>query len=102
MVRSTVMWLVLAAGILAAGTAGAQNGLGGIADSVSRLDRNIDAADRDRDGRLSREEAEAGHVAFVLRNFDAIDSAGRGSVSKDEVHAFIQGWLMQRQPAADK
>ncbi|MHB1058284.1 MAG: EF-hand domain-containing protein [Rhodanobacter sp.] len=91
--------LALGASALAPSSAFAQNGLGGIVDSVSRLDRNFDAADRNRDGLLSKDEAQAGHVAFIARNFDAIDTARRGLVSKDDVHAFIRHWLMQRQPA---
>jgi hypothetical protein len=76
----------------------AQNGLGSIVDTVSKMDTNFDAADRNRDGLLSKDEAKAGHVAFVVRNFDAIDTTKRGLVSKDDVHAFIRNWLMRRQP----
>ena len=99
MLRTMLALLVLGVSVAAPLPAFAQNGLGGIIDSVNRLDRNFDAADRNRDGLLSRKEAAAGHVAFVARNFDAIDTAKRGQVSKDDVHAFIQDWLMRRQPA---
>lgn len=78
----------------------AQSGLSGIVAAVDKLDRNFDAADRNRDGLLDRQEATAGHVAFIVRNFDAIDSAGQGQVSKDDVHTFIQDWLLRRQPVS--
>jgi hypothetical protein len=77
----------------------AQNGLGSIVDTVSRLDRNFDAADRNHDGLLDRDEAKAGRVAFVAGNFDAIDASRRGLVSKGDVHAYIRHVLMQGQPA---
>jgi len=76
-----------------------ETGLAGIVDSVSRLDKNFDIADRNRDGLLSRDEANAGHVPFLVRHFDAIDVAKRGLVSKNDLHAFIRRWLMQSQPA---
>jgi hypothetical protein len=78
--------------------ASAQSGFGGIVATVDKLDRNFDAADRNHDGLLSKEEAETGHVGFIVSNFDGIDTARRGLVSKDDVHAFIRNWLMQRQP----
>ncbi len=99
MSRTILILLVVGTCLVAPWPVFAQSGLGGIVDSVSRLDRNFDAADRNRDGLLSREEAGAGHVAFVTRNFDAIDTAKRGLVSKDDVHAFIQDWLMRSQAA---
>lgn len=76
----------------------AQSGFGGIVAAVDKLDRNFDAADRNHDGLLSRDEASAGHVAFIVNNFDGIDTAKRGLVSKDDVHAFIKNWLLRRQP----
>ena len=79
--------------------ASAQSGLGNIVASVDRLDTNFDAADTNHDGLLSKQEAEAGHVPFIVKNFDAIDTAKRGLVSKEEVHAFIEVLLRRRQPA---
>jgi hypothetical protein len=90
--------LVLVTCAVAPLPAPAQNGLGGFVDSVGKLDRNFEAADKNADGLLSRDEAKAGHVPFIVRNFDAIDTAKRGSVSKDDVHAFIQRSLMRGQP----
>lgn len=100
MSRTTFMLLVFATCAAAPLTAPAQTGLGGLVDSVSTLDRNFDAADRSRDGLLSKDEAKAGHVPFIARHFDAIDTAKRGLVSKDDVHAFIKRSLMRNQPAS--
>jgi hypothetical protein len=99
MFRTMLILLVFGACLSAPLRASAQNGVGSIADSVDRLDRNFDAADRSHDGLLSKEEAEAGHVAFIAKNFDAIDTSKRGLVSKDDVHAYIKHLLMHGQPA---
>lgn len=99
MFRTMLILLVFGACVSAPLLAYAQNGVGSIADSVDRLDKNFDAADRSHDGLLSKEEAEAGHVAFIAKNFDAIDTSKRGLVSKDDVHAYIRRLLMHGQPA---
>jgi hypothetical protein len=54
------------------------------------LDKNFDIADRNHDRFLSKDEAKAGHVPFIVKNFDAIDTQHRGLVSKDDVHDFIK------------
>jgi hypothetical protein len=77
----------------------AQSGLSGISNSVQTLDINFDAADANHDGLLSKDEAKAGHVPFIVKNFDAIDTQHRGLISKDDVHQFIQRALMRSQPA---
>lgn len=74
----------------------AQSGMSGIVNSVAVLDKNFDAADRNHDGLLSKDEAKAGHVPFIVNNFDAIDTQHRGLVSKQEVHDFIGRSLQQR------
>lgn len=100
MLRTMLILFVFGACVSAPLPASAQNGLGNIVDSVERLDKNFDAADRSHDGLLSKQEAEAGHVAFIAKNFDAIDTSKRGVVSKDDVHAYIRHLLMQGQPAS--
>jgi Ca2+-binding EF-hand superfamily protein len=54
----------------------------------ARLAERFAAADQDRDGRLTRAEAEAG-MPFVHRNFEQIDSAGQGSLSQDDILAWM-------------
>ena len=99
MLRTMLILLVFGACVSAPLLAYAQNGVGSIAESVDRLDKNFDAADRSHDGLLSKEEADAGHVAFIAKNFDAIDTSKRGLVSKDDVHAYIRRLLMHGQAA---
>ena len=77
----------------------AQAGLSGVATSMMTLDRNFDIADRNHDGLLSKDEAKAGHVPFIVKNFDAIDTQHRGLVSKDDVHDFIKKSLGHTPPA---
>ncbi|MDO1527858.1 EF-hand domain-containing protein [Fulvimonas sp. R45] len=77
----------------------AQNGMGRIVQGVATLDRNFDIADANRDGKLSKAEAQAGPVAFIASHFDAIDAGHTGFVSKADVHAYIVRMLMRSQPA---
>jgi hypothetical protein len=78
----------------------AQTGLNEIAQAVKSMDKNFDIADKNRDGLLTRQEAETGPVPFIARNFDAIDTAHRGTVSKKDVHAYIAAMLTRSsQPA---
>jgi len=78
----------------------AQTGMNGINQTVMALDKNFDVADKDRDGKLTREEAKAGPVAFIATNFDAIDKNHTGFVTKTDVHTFIAAGLMKSQPKA--
>ena len=93
-----IVALVMAVGLPT--SAVAQSGLGGISRSVRALDRNFDIADRNHDGKLSKEEAQAGPVPFIASNFDAIDTNHTGSVSKEDVHDYIVRMLMRSQPAS--
>ncbi len=100
MPRTLLASLMFAACLISPWPATAQTGLGSIVNSVYTLDRNFDAADRNRDGLLSKDEAGAGHVPFIVSNFDAIDTSHRGLVSKDDVHDFIKRLLLHSQPAS--
>jgi hypothetical protein len=78
----------------------AQTGLNEVVRNVQALDKNFDAADKNHDGLLTRQEAQSGPVPFIARNFDAIDTAHRGVVSKDDVHTYIARMLKRSsQPA---
>ena len=48
----------------------------------------FEAADKDKDGTLDREEAKA--MPRVSENFDAIDGDKDGTVSMEEVHTFMK------------
>jgi hypothetical protein len=95
---------IILALIVLAGTpavAWAQTGLNEIARAVQAMDKNFDAADKNHDGMLTRQEAEAGQVPFIAKYFDAIDVTHRGSVTKREVHTYIATMLMRSaQPPA--
>lgn len=77
----------------------AQTGLNSIVNGVTALDKSFDAADRNHYGKLSKAEAQAGSVAFIVSHFDAIDVHHTGFVTKPEVHAYIAHMLMRSQPA---
>jgi hypothetical protein len=74
--------------------------LTGVVKDVKALDKNFDASDKNHDGLLSKEEANAGSVPFIARHFDAIDAQHRGFVSKQDVHTYIQRSLQRSAPTA--
>ena len=81
------------------GPAHAQAGLGYLTKKVDVAIKNFDAADRNHDGLLSKEEAQKGNVPFIAKHFDQIDRAHRGQVSKEDVAAYIKS-LQRPTPAA--
>jgi hypothetical protein len=97
--RRYALPLLLAASLLAP-AASAQNGLSYLTKKVDDAVKNFDAADRNHDGLLSKDEAEHGNVPFIAKHFDAIDRQHRGSVSKDDVAAYVRKSMGVREPAA--
>src|SRR5579859_5177887 len=77
----------------------AQTGLGAIANQAQNNLKNFDIADKNKDGLLTKEEAEKGPVPFIRAHFDAIDKNHRGAVSKQDVVDYIQS-LQKPAPAA--
>lgn len=65
------------------------------ARAAQDLEQRFALADRDRDGRLTRDEARAG-MPWVERNFDAIDTARSGTVDLAQVMTFARGELAKR------
>jgi len=55
-----------------------------------KLFASFDAADVDRAGTLTREQARAGGLGFVVRNFDRIDAARTGRVSFDDLMRYLR------------
>jgi Ca2+-binding EF-hand superfamily protein len=53
----------------------------------AEMQKRFAAADKNGDGRLSREEAQAG-MPMVYKHFDAIDKNKQGSVSLADIAAF--------------
>jgi Ca2+-binding EF-hand superfamily protein len=87
--------LALAVCLVAPTYAMAQSGMGSFANAVRSLDKNFDAADKNHDGLLSKQEAQDAHLDLITKNFEAIDVQHRGLVSKQEVHDFIGRSLAQ-------
>lgn len=89
--------LCAAAMLTLSGVVSAQTSMGSAATyAAKQLHQKFLRADKDKDGFLTREEAEAGSMPTTAKNFDRIDTTGRGKVSEKE----IQTYLLQR--AGDK
>ena len=58
--------------------------------ALQKLKARFDAADTNRDARLTADEAKAGGLGFVSQHFADIDTAQRGSVTFEEVRKFVQ------------
>jgi hypothetical protein len=68
----------------------AQTGMGKTATYArNQLHQKFLKADKDKDGFLTREEAEAGNLPETAKHFDKIDTTGRGKVSEKEIQAFL-------------
>ena len=87
--RRTLLNIAMLAAF-AATTAHAQTGLGAIANQAQNNLKNFDIADKNKDGLLTKEEAEKGPVPFIRAHFDAIDKNHRGVVSKQDVIDYVQ------------
>jgi Ca2+-binding EF-hand superfamily protein len=59
------------------------------AKSHEKFEAKFKAADKDGDGALSKEEAQAAKMPHIVKNFDAIDANKDGKVTPDELHAFM-------------
>lgn len=91
----------LALGALGAlAPAHAQHGMGSLSSDASMALKNMKIADRNKDGLISREEAEQGPVPFIRAHFDAIDREHRGAVSVDDVKAYVASLQRKGAPAA--
>ncbi len=67
----------------------AQDAGAGRRDMAGALQKRFAAADKNGDGRLTREEAQAG-MPMVYKHFDEIDKAHAGSVSLADIAAFAK------------
>ncbi len=86
--RTLVLAVALAAvagSVLAQDAAGA--GLAG--GRGAELQKRFAAADQNGDGKLTREEAQAG-MPMVYKHFDEIDKAHAGSISLADIAAFVK------------
>ena len=87
-------------GLLAWGTAAhaqAPNA-GRLEKARSELQKRFDAADTNKDGKLTRQEAQA-KMPKVYKNFDAIDASHAGSISLADIETFVASKKGSRKPA---
>ena len=64
----------------------------------TELQKRFDAADTNKDGKLTREEAQA-KMPKVYKNFDAIDASHAGAISLADIEAFVVSKKGSRKPA---
>ncbi|MES2296191.1 MAG: EF-hand domain-containing protein [Pseudomonadota bacterium] len=57
--------------------------------ALQKLKLHFDGADQDADGHLTRAEASAAGLGFVLRHFEQIDASHRGKISFEELQQFM-------------
>jgi Ca2+-binding EF-hand superfamily protein len=56
---------------------------------AAEMQKRFAAADKNGDGRLTKEEAEAG-MPYVYKHFDEIDKTKQGSISLAEIAAYAR------------
>jgi len=56
----------------------------------AELETRFKAADKDNDGCLTRQEADAG-MPRIAKGFDRIDAAKKGCITLDQIKAFANG-----------
>jgi hypothetical protein len=85
---ATGVALVLAAS-MSTGLAFAQDAKAGRGDMAEKLKQRFAAADKNGDGKLSREEAKAG-MPFVYKHYDEIDKAHTGAITMADIAAYAK------------
>jgi len=60
----------------------------------------FEAANTTNDGKLTKDQAQAGHMGMVVKNFDAIDADHKGYVTLEDVKAF-RAARAHKKPATD-
>ena len=64
----------------------------------TELQKRFEAADTNKDGKLTREEAQA-KMPKVYKNFDAIDAGHAGTISLADIETFLVSKKGSRKPA---
>lgn len=96
--------------LLAAGTVGAQQPQqpqqpqqqppANAKEAKARFTEKFNAADTNHDGKLTREEAEAG-MPEVYKVFDKIDTKKTGAITQRQIGAYFAAKAKQRKAAQD-
>ena len=61
-----------------------------MAEVERKLRADFDAADVERAGTLTREQARAAGLGYIVKSFDRIDAAGTGRVAFDDVKRYLR------------
>ncbi|MEQ1439130.1 EF-hand domain-containing protein [Fontimonas sp. SYSU GA230001] len=98
MTRNPHFWAALAALVLLAACAATPPERDARRDALAPLRDRFDAADRDGDGALDRDELAAGLPEFVA-DVDAIDTDRNGRISAAELRSYLE-WqrILRRKP----
>lgn len=64
----------------------------------TELQKRFESADTNKDGKLTREEAQA-KMPKVYKNFDTIDAGHTGAISLADIEAFVVSKKGARKPA---
>ncbi len=83
--------------VAAAVSAGAQDRHAGRGDMAETMKQRFAAADKNGDGKLTKDEAGAG-MPFVFKHFEEIDKAHTGAVTLADIAAFAKARRAARQP----
>lgn len=89
--------LALAA-CFASGTIGAQQQPANAKEAMTKFSEKFKAADANHDGKLTREEAQAG-MPEVYKQFDKIDAKKKGEVTERQIGAYWAAKAKQRSAA---
>ena len=60
------------------------------AEVERKLRADFDAADVERAGTLTREQARAAGLGYIVKSFDRIDAAGTGRVTFDDLKRYLR------------
>jgi len=65
----------------------------------TELQKRFEVADANKDGKLTREEAQA-KMPRIYQNFDAIDTSHSGAITLADIETFLMSKKGSRKPAA--
>jgi Ca2+-binding EF-hand superfamily protein len=96
---SSTILLMVASAVFGSGLAIAQSALVAVPENktphaLKKYSERFAAADKDGDGELTREEAQAAGLQRIVDQFDRLDANGDGKVSREE----MRGLLLRQRP----